>query len=71
MLFRSNDKVGALTWSGRFDGRTGVGPLTLLGGRLTLFFEQGTSLVVVGALEAPRFAFTNEAQMVVATRDAT
>ena len=66
-----NDKIGTPTRSGLFDGRTGVGPLTLLGGRLTLSFEQGTSLVVVGALEAPRFAFANEAWMVVATRDAT
>ena len=52
-----------------FAGRTGVGPLVFLCGRLAL--EQGASLVIVGALEAPRFAFANEARMVVATRDAT
>ena len=38
--------------------------MALLHGRLA--FEQGTSLVVVGALEAPRFAVANEAWMVVA-----
>jgi hypothetical protein len=53
-----------------FDGRIGVGPLTLLGGRLTLSFEQGTSLVVVGALEAPRFAVANEARVIVAASNA-
>ena len=49
---------------------TGVGPLVLLGGRLTLTFEQGTSLVVVGALEVPRFAFANEARVIFAACDA-
>ena len=65
---RKSDKVEELTWSGLFNGRTSVGPLTLLRGQLA--FEQGASLVIVGALEAPRFAFANNAWVIFAACDA-